>query len=707
MRISAFFALFEDSVFMKLKYSVPHLEMLENRLALAGAIIATGVGAGGSPNVRVFDAETNQETASFFAYNQAFTGGVRVAVADITADGIPDIITAAGPGGGPQVNVYDGESLNLITSFLAYDSAFSGGVFIAAGNFDEDRFLEIVTGAGAGGGPNVRIFNIENGRSSLASSFFAYDLAFTGGVTVAAENYNGVAGDEIITGAGPGAGPHVNIFQSNGFQVGGFFAYSQQFTGGVNVAVGDLDLNGKSEIITGPGAGGSPNVRVFNGGNATLLSSFFAFDEAFSGGVEVSLTDRDFDGFADIVTAAGLGGGPEVRIWNSVTSTAIDSYFAYSTDFRGGVLPAGTVRVPAQLNGTFIDPTALIVRASEIELGARILIAPFVVLDATNGPISIGDDTNLQDNVVVISGANGVAIGDKVILAHGASVLGSSQIGKIGGLPVFVGFNAVIDGAVIEEDTFISYQSRVAPGVVIRTGTYVKTGKFIQTQAEADNPDLGKVGTISNGQRDFMNAVLDVNVDLARGYNDLYFENGILSVLGINLNPATFYNSVEALPTLGGSPGEAITSFRNRIIGNATLANSLAQLNLVMGNRDSIRTDEGTPFVFGTFRGVGDQFTAHALEHTGISAGDNNQFGFHSLVHGGPDTSTIGSITQGTTLGSNITVGDYAVVFRSTIQDGVTLGFRSFIDNSLIMANTVIEDRAIYINNDFVGYVEW
>lgn len=160
--------------------------------------------------------------------------------------------------------------------------------------------------------------------ASLARSFFAYDQSFTGGVTVAAENYNGDAGDEIITGTGQGA-PHVKIFQPDGIELGSFFAYSQQFTGGVFVAVGDMDLNGKSEIVTGPGAGGSPNVRVFNGGNATLLSSFFAFDQQFLGGVTVGLTDVNYDGFEDIVAAAGPGGAPEVSIWNSA-STELSSF---------------------------------------------------------------------------------------------------------------------------------------------------------------------------------------------------------------------------------------------------------------------------------------------------------------------------------------------------------------------------------------------
>lgn len=358
-----------------------------------------------------------------------------------------------------------------------------------------------------------------------------------------------------------------------------------------------------------------------------------------------------------------------------------------------------------QLNNTYIDPTAQFIHPSNVELGGAVLIAPFVILDATNGPITIGDDSDLQDNVLIVSSGDGVTIGDRVIIAHGASVLGSAQIGKAGGLPAFVGFNSIIDGAILEEDSMVLHLAKVAPGITIHSGTAVKSGKFIQTQAEADDPILGKITPVTPALRAFMAAVLNVNVQLAEGYDQLYFEGGILALLGINLNPATDFNPVETLPTLGTSGSEAVTSFRNRIIGNVTLANSLAQLNLVMGNRDSIRADEGSPFVFGTFRQIADSFTAHALEGTGIVAGNNNQFGFHSIIHGGEDTSTGSRL--GTTLGSNIIVGDFSVVFRSTIQDGVTLGSHCFIDNTLITAGSIIPDRAIYINNVFLGFVQW
>lgn len=75
-------------------------------------------------------------------------------------------------------------------------------------------------------------------------------------------------------------------------------------------------------------------------------------------------------------------------------------------------------------------------------------------MDATGGSIVIGNSTDLQDNVTLIPGNGGkMIIGDNVIFAHGASAFGSAQIGRTGGAPVFIGFNTIIDGAILEEDT--------------------------------------------------------------------------------------------------------------------------------------------------------------------------------------------------------------------------------------------------------------
>ena len=79
--------------------------------------MAVGAGAGGGPQVKVYNFTTGQLLYSFYAYSPSFTGGVDLAVADINGDGIPDIITAPGVGGGPDIKVFDGKTGDLIREF--------------------------------------------------------------------------------------------------------------------------------------------------------------------------------------------------------------------------------------------------------------------------------------------------------------------------------------------------------------------------------------------------------------------------------------------------------------------------------------------------------------------------------------------------------------------------------------------------------------
>src|SRR6185369_3952103 len=88
------------------------------------------------PHVQVFDGVTGMAIAgplaSFYAYEAAFTGGVRVAAGDLNGDGRAELITAAGPGGGPHVRVFDGANGTEILGAYAFDSSMTGGVFVAA-----------------------------------------------------------------------------------------------------------------------------------------------------------------------------------------------------------------------------------------------------------------------------------------------------------------------------------------------------------------------------------------------------------------------------------------------------------------------------------------------------------------------------------------------------------------------------------------------
>jgi VCBS repeat-containing protein len=333
-------------------------------LAVAGAFLllpltaaaqyVIGPGPGGTAPIQ-FVEPTGTRTIDAFP---GFLGGMSVTLGDVNGDGVADVIAGAGPGGTPHIKVFNGTDLSELASFLAFDPGFAGGVHVAAGDVDGDGRADIIIGAGPGGGPHVRVFSGAN--LSEIAGFFAYNPLFDGGVTVAAGDINGDGRSDIVTGAGAGGGPHVRVFSGLDLsELAGFFAYDPEFDGGVNVAAGDIDGDGLSDVVTAPGPGGGPHVRVFSGLDLSELAGFYAFNPAFGGGVRVATGDIDGDGRVDLIITAL---DPHVRILSGVDLSELASFMT-SPDLGAGISIGSTgdpigLRFTSALTTTFAAGSA-------------------------------------------------------------------------------------------------------------------------------------------------------------------------------------------------------------------------------------------------------------------------------------------------------------------------------------------------------------
>lgn len=412
--------------------------------------IIVAAGAGGGPHVKVFT-PAGAEDGTFQPYGPNFNEGIRVAAGDVNGDGVAEIITAAGAGGGPHVRVFDGITRAQIFEIDPYDAGYAGGIHVAAGDVNGDGRADIITATGAGGGPHVKVFSGADfrpgGKPPAGVSYFPFSgAAFLGGVRVATgdvdgdgradifvagvvngrrrvevlkSNKNGdpdanremwtwtdeaaaegdqfpiAAGDfdkdglvelatggvapraliwsprsnlnldfspfpastagirvasgdvngdgvqDVILSRGAGVGPQVRAYDGRtGAQLRSFFAYTSTFLGGVYVAAGDVNGDGAADIVTGAGAGSAPHVKVFDGRTGAEIRSFFAYDAGFSGGVTVAAGDVNGDGFADIVTGAGAGGGPHVKVFSGATGLELYSFYAFDITYTGGIYVA-------------------------------------------------------------------------------------------------------------------------------------------------------------------------------------------------------------------------------------------------------------------------------------------------------------------------------------------------------------------------------
>lgn len=200
---------------------------------------------------------------------------------------------------GQLVKIFSPAGVEL-TSFTPFSGVGENAGSISSADLGQDGVAEILVGAGYGSKPLVRIFRQDG---SLIQEFLAYGETFRGGVNVTACDLDDDGQTEVITGAGYSGGSHVRIFTSTGVPTGQqFFAYDQNFRGGVNVACGDITGDGTPDIVTGPGLGGGPHIKLFTS-TGNLVDETFSGSAIENTGAYVSLADTDDDGISEVLAS--------------------------------------------------------------------------------------------------------------------------------------------------------------------------------------------------------------------------------------------------------------------------------------------------------------------------------------------------------------------------------------------------------------------
>jgi uncharacterized delta-60 repeat protein len=267
-----------------------------------------------------------------------FGTNVRVASGDVNGDGFADTILVSGPGTPIRVAVISGDDnvTYLAGPFDPFDGDFSGGGFVAAGDFDNDGRAEFVVTPDQGGGPRVTVWSLgADNLPILRGNWFGInDPNFRGGARAGIGDVNGDGVLDLAVAAGFQGGPRVALY--NGRTVfgirptpmtGDFFAFEQALRNGVYVTIGDVNGDGFGDLIFGAGPGGSARVltisgqRLLTNGSAAAiaapLSNFFVSGVANSnrGGVRVATADVDGDNRADVIVSSGERTASSARVY--------------------------------------------------------------------------------------------------------------------------------------------------------------------------------------------------------------------------------------------------------------------------------------------------------------------------------------------------------------------------------------------------------
>jgi uncharacterized membrane protein len=307
---------------------------------LSTKLMAIAPGLGADPKVKVIDAATGAAKFTIQAFAPTFRGGLSVASGDLTGDGIPDIVVGQ-LSLGRTVNVFDGVTGTAIIgmNFDAFPGTKAAGVFVAAGDVNGDGRADIIVGAGPRGQTRVRVISGADGAE--LKSFVAFSSTSTAGVHVAAGDVNGDGKADVIASLSSGP-PVIRVFDisaaaANPPLIKSFNAFPAISSRGLFVAAGDLNGDGKAEVIAAQDLVMRPKLRVLNGLTGALISETEPFKGSLPLGVRVALVDRDGDGMPEIAAATGYGVKSSLRFLKGTGLSVIGAPQLLEPVFLGGI----------------------------------------------------------------------------------------------------------------------------------------------------------------------------------------------------------------------------------------------------------------------------------------------------------------------------------------------------------------------------------
>jgi peptidylprolyl isomerase len=257
-------------------------------------------------------------------------------------------------------------------------------------------------------------------------------------------------------------------------------AFEASFKGGVRVAMGDVDGDAVPEVLAASGPGRVGEIRVFKqqvSGGTTTLTELVAyrtlpFGPGYRGGVEVAVGDLDGDGREDIVAAMSRGAGTvkaflSVAAADPVQNVAFKSFTPFGPTFTGGasvaVADLGTFSGGKLVNGETPDGRVEIVVGSGAGMAGTVVVydvsaAPRVIARITpatgQGGVALSTgrvNADAIDDIIVSAGRGGGGV-TEVYSGRTAAAGGTERLARFAAFTGLARPNAPVFTAAVDSD---------------------------------------------------------------------------------------------------------------------------------------------------------------------------------------------------------------------------------------------------------------
>jgi len=306
-------------------------------------IIVAGVGPGAVPVFRIINPTTKKAVKEVLAFSRTQKTGTNVAVGDVNGDHRAEVVVGSGAGSNPLVKMYS-DAGGYITQFNPYPASRYIGVEVAVADVNADGFEEIIT-VPARGTPQVRVFtyNATTKKFTAIAQSFLLDKNLKSGFFLSAGDLNLDNRAEIVI-ASRASAKTITVYSltdKNTFlRVARFSPYNVTFRTGIITSIGDVNGDGRGEILTNGGPGYWSWVKVWNM-TGKLLANFYPSSKTFLGGADLTTLDVNADGRDEVITGTYSKGGPGLYVFRysgvSKKFSRIQNYNVYPATMKSGL----------------------------------------------------------------------------------------------------------------------------------------------------------------------------------------------------------------------------------------------------------------------------------------------------------------------------------------------------------------------------------
>ncbi|KKU25789.1 MAG: hypothetical protein UX39_C0019G0009, partial [Candidatus Magasanikbacteria bacterium GW2011_GWA2_46_17] len=245
--------------------------------------------------LRFYDLRGSRARNGFFAYDNSIPGGAKVFFGDLDGNGDREKIIARGA----RLEIFNSRGEHWFDDY-PYGANFRGEIRMAVGKLQDQNSEVILIAPSAGGELVLYTFYGE----LIKRSMYPLGKKYRGGFSVAIRDATLGAKGEAMLGTGQGRSAEVLVVDDEMRKIKNrFFPYGKNLRSPVLVAAGDINGDGRDEIVTVATVARRSVAKIF-GHNNTKISEFAVSSVFGSRVTTLGIADVTFDGVGEIVAGS-------------------------------------------------------------------------------------------------------------------------------------------------------------------------------------------------------------------------------------------------------------------------------------------------------------------------------------------------------------------------------------------------------------------